>query len=67
MINGTLLRETIDASGITITHIADKLGCSRNRVYAILAGSDCTLTEMQAISSTLHLTKDEERRIFFAK
>ena len=67
MTDGKMLTELVKASGITITHMATTMGCSRNRIYAIMAGSDCKVSEAHAISDILHLSKAEEQRIFFTK
>jgi plasmid maintenance system antidote protein VapI len=66
MTKGKELREVIDNTGISITFIADKMGCSRNRVYAILEGSDCTATEITMLSGVLHLTKAQRDNIFLS-
>ena len=66
MTDGKLLRETIDASGISISFIAGKLNKSRNRVYSIVKGADCTASEITVISECLHLNTDERDKIFFA-
>ena len=39
MTNTELLKEIIDKSGVTITHIAEEMHCSRNRVAAIVDGT----------------------------
>lgn len=64
MTNTEALKKAIDESGITITHIANALNCSRNRVYAILKGADCTASEIVGISQILHLTKPQRDIIF---
>lgn len=66
MTKGKELRDVIDNAGISITFIADKMGCSRNRVYAILDGSDCTATEITMLSGVLHLTKSQRDNIFLS-
>ena len=62
-----LLKEIIDDSGVTITWLAKKIGCSRPRVYNILNGYDVTATEIQAISKALRLTDSTRNKIFFAQ
>lgn len=62
-----LLKEIIDDSGVTITWLAKKIGCSRPRVYNILNGYDVTATEIQAISKALRLTDATRNKIFFAQ
>ena len=64
MTDGILLDKTIKDSGITLTFIAAKMGCSRNRLYAIIRGSDCTASEIVALSEILHLTKEMRDDIF---
>jgi len=59
------LQKRIKDSGITITHIAQTLGCTRNRVYSILKGSEATQTEIYTLSEMLHLTLRERETIFF--
>lgn len=66
MTKGKDLRNVIDESGISITFIAEKIGCSRNRIYAILEGSDCTATEITVLASLLHLTKTQRDNIFLS-
>lgn len=66
MTDRNALDTAIKDSGVTITFIAEKMGCSRNRVYAIIKGADCTASEIVLISSILHLTKEQRDSIFFA-
>lgn len=67
MTDAILLKGIIDDSGITISHIAEKMGCSRNRVYAIIGGSECTASEIVILSDILHLTKAQRDSIFLNK
>ena len=60
------LKKLIKDSGITLTHIAEKLGCSRNRVYSILKGADATASEIYALSQRLHLDPEQKDAVFFA-
>lgn len=64
MTNGKLLQETIAQSGISITFIADKMGKSRNRVYAIMGGADCTASEIVSLTEILHLSREQRDNIF---
>lgn len=64
MTDGKRLDEKIRNSGISITFIAEKMGCSRNRIYSILANGECNASEIVALTSILHLTKDERDEIF---
>lgn len=66
MTKGKELRKVIDDSGISITFIAEKMDCSRNRIYAILEGSDCTATEITVLAGILHLTKSQRDNIFLS-
>lgn len=67
MTNGEALREAIKDAGVSITFIASRMGCSRNRIYAILAGSDCSATEISALSRILHLTVEKRDYIFLSE
>lgn len=66
MTNTEALKTAIDESGVTITHIANVLKCSRNRVYAILKGAECTASEIVGISQILHLSKSQRDNIFLS-
>lgn len=67
MTNGEELRKAIKNAGVTITFIAQKMECSRNRVYAIIEGSDCTASEIAKLTALLHLSKDERDYIFLSE
>lgn len=60
------LKRLIKDSGITLTHIAEKLGCSRTRLYAILRGADATASEIYTLTQILHLTPEKKDAVFFA-
>jgi len=47
---GKELRQEIKAAGVSIVFLAEKVGCSRNRIYSIIDGADCTANEITAIS-----------------
>lgn len=64
MTKGNELRREIKDSGVSIVALARKVGCSRNRVYAIIDGADCTANEITAISEALHFSKDKRDYIF---
>lgn len=66
MTDGKELNRVIENSGVTITFIAGKMGCSRNRVYSILAGSECTASEIVALSEILHMDKESRDNIFLS-
>jgi len=64
MTDGKLLDQRIKNSGISITFIAEQMGCSRNRIYSILANGECNASEIVALTRILHLTKPERDKIF---
>lgn len=67
MTNTVLLNEVIDSSGMTKTFIAAKMGISRPRLYKILDGDECTVSEMLNLSNVLRLTMKQRSDIFFVK
>ena len=67
MTDGKKLEEKIKESGVTITFIAERMGCSRNRVYAIIGGSECSASEIVILSEILHLSREERDDIFLIK
>lgn len=67
MTNGKALKAAIKEAGVTITFLAAKLECSRNRIYAILSGADCTATEIATLTRVLHLTKESRDFIFLCE
>ena len=60
------LYDIFKESGITITFIAEKMGCSRNRVYSIFNGSECSASEIVALAKLLHLTDKQIDYIFLS-
>lgn len=64
MTDGERLWKAIKESGISITFIANKMDCSRNRIYAILNGADCTASEILALAEILHLSVKDRNNIF---
>lgn len=66
MTNTEALKNAIEESGVSITFIANSLNCSRNRVYSIIRGADCTASEIIGISQILHLTKSQRDVIFLS-
>lgn len=66
MTNGEKLKEVIDESGVSITFLAGKLECSRNRIYAIINGADCTASEIANLSKLLHMTRKQRDDIFLS-
>ncbi len=67
MTDAKLLREKITAAGVTITFLADRLGCCRNRIYSILDGAECSASEIVGLSEALHLTKGERDAVFLSE
>jgi plasmid maintenance system antidote protein VapI len=67
MTDGEKLKAMIDESGISIVKIAEKMGCSRNRIYAIIKGADCTASEIMWFCNILRLTKHQRDEIFLQK
>jgi len=67
MTDGKKLAQKIKDSGITITFIAEKMGCTRNRIYAIINNGECTASEIVAFTQILHLTRHERDEIFLTE
>lgn len=65
MTDGERLQEVIDKSGVSIVFIAREMGKSRNRVYAILRGADCSASEIVSLTEILHLNRETRDAIFF--
>ena len=66
MTDGVGLKTAIEESGVSITFLANRLGCSRNRIYAIIDGSECTASEISGLTKLLHLTKAKRDQIFLS-
>ena len=64
MTRGDELRKEIKNSGVSIVFLADRMQCSRNRIYAIIDGADCTASEIALFSELLHLSKNRRDYIF---
>ncbi len=64
MTRGDELRLEIENSGVSITFLAYRMKCSRNRIYAIIGGADCTATEIAQLTELLHLSKVRRDYIF---
>ena len=67
MTKGDELKKKIKKQGVTIVFLADNLGCSRNRVYAIIGGADCTASEIAGLSRLLHMSNSERDEIFLSE
>lgn len=66
MTNSEALKTAIKEAGVSITFIANTLKCSRNRIYSIIKGADCTASEIVEISRILHLTTTQRDIIFLS-
>ena len=64
MTNGAELQKDIKESGVSIVYLAKKMKCSRNRIYAIIGGSDCTASEIADLSRLLHMSRERRDYIF---
>ena len=63
-----LLKEKIHDSGMTVTHICQKVGILRETFYNRLNGkSEFTASEIVALSLVLRLTRTERDKIFLNK
>ena len=67
MTNTELLKNLVEDSGMTKTFIAKKMGCGRPRLYNILDGAECTVSEMLSLSDILKLSKKQREEVFFTK
>ena len=69
MTDTKLLKELFKESGVTLTFLAKKLNCSRNRVYAIMdgEGGEVTASEIVCLSECLHLTEEQRNAVFLSK
>ena len=64
---GDELKKIIKESGVSITFISYKMNCSRNRIYAILDGADCTASEIAKLSEILHMSKNIRDYVFLSQ
>ena len=67
MTDGKKLREAIKNAGVSISFLAVKMNCSRNRIYSIINGADCTASEIAGLTELLHLTLEQRDDIFLRK
>ena len=66
MTNTDLLRKKIEASGLKIVFIAEKVGISPQAFYKKLKdGSEWTFTQVKILKHLLNLKDDEVDDIFF--
>lgn len=67
MTDGKKLKAFITDSGVSITFLAERMGRSRNRIYAIIDGADCTASEIAGLARLLHMTRKERDDIFLCE
>ena len=68
MVDINKLRKAIDESGMTMVAVASKSGILRETLYNRLAGKgEFTVSEIEGLTTTLHLTVGQRNDIFFAK
>lgn len=65
MVDTNELRRVIDASGMTVTAIAEKCGITRETLYNKLKTGLFYASEIAALTDILHLTRDKRDAIFF--
>lgn len=65
--NSEALKQAIKDAGVSIVFLAEKMDCSRNRIYAILGGSDCNASEIAKLSKLLHMTNEQRDYIFLSE
>lgn len=66
MVDLDALRTAMDDSGMTIKAIAQKAGISRETLYNKLSGnSEFTVSDIEGLSDTLHLSVGQRNAIFF--
>lgn len=65
MANMNLLRDKIDNSGISISHIARQMGVARETIYNKLNSGDFKVSEAVTLANILKLSKKEIEQIFF--
>ena len=61
------LRKCINDSGMTVTAVAEKSDMLRETLYNRMKTGDFKLSEICALVKTLHLSREERDRIFFAQ
>lgn len=67
MTRGDELRQMIKDSGVSIVFLAEKLDCSRNRIYSILNNDECSASEIAGLSKWLHMTNEQRDYIFLSE
>lgn len=67
MVDFEKLKGRMKNSGMTVTAIARQSGISRETLYNRLKGvGEFTASEIDALTKTLRLTKEEQEKIFFS-
>ena len=66
MTNIIALKKYIESSGYSMVFIAEKTGILRETLYNRMKTGDFKLSEIQALSRVLNLSRDERDEIFFA-
>lgn len=66
MYNREMLKAKMKDSGMTVKAIAEKSGFIRETFYNRIENGDFRASEIQRITETLRLTRDERDAIFFA-
>ena len=64
MTNSEELKKAIKEAGVSVVFIAKYLKCSRNRIYSIINGADCTASEIAGFTHCLHLSNERRDFIF---
>lgn len=65
-LNYDKLQQIIEASGVTMTALADKMGVSRTTIYNKVNGaSEFSISEIAKFCSVLRLSDAERDAIFF--
>lgn len=66
MTNIVALKNCIEEAGYSMVFVAEKTGILRETLYNRLKTGDFKLSEIQALSRVLNLSRDERDEIFFA-
>lgn len=68
MPNMELLKNKVSESGMTVTHVCEKVGISRETFYNRLAGKgEFTASEIVGFTDVLRLSKNEREKIFLSR
>lgn len=67
MVNSEKLKEKIDETGVSISHLARKSGMTRESFYNKMNNeTEFKVSEMLKISKALNISFEEREEIFFA-